>query len=224
MDPKPKFQAILFDLDGVIIFSEDLHARAKQVTLERHGINYPESIFRDFKGQPDKAFWNHVSEKLAGGRYSSIDLDSYKRKVFFDLARDMAVVPGVLEFISRARDKFPHMALVSSATEADLMVSENKFDFLKWFDVVQLGEYTLHHKPHPEPYLKALCKLGVPAAKSVAIEDSPNGIRSARAAGCKVIGITTGFTPGELIAAGAEIAAADFNEIGRVIDRVHPDE
>jgi len=65
----PEFQAILFDLDGVIVLSEDLHARAKQVTLEKYGIAYPDNLFKDFKGRPDLVFWNHVSEKLALGRF-----------------------------------------------------------------------------------------------------------------------------------------------------------
>jgi len=219
-----EFQAILFDLDGVIIFSEDLHASAKKATLDRHGIKYPVNLFKEFKGRPDKDFWNYVSVNLAHGAFAADELDRYKRKVFFNLAGEMSTVPGALDFILVARNMFPHMALVTSATEADLMVSEEKFDFLKWFDVIQLGEDTLHHKPHPEPYLKALCRLGVPASKSIVIEDSPNGIKSACKAGCKVIGITTGFTADELREAGAEFTVADFNEIIGIINQVHPDE
>jgi len=218
-----EFQAILFDLDGVIVLSEDLHARAKQVTLEKYGIAYPDSLFKDFKGRPDLVFWNYVSEKLAYGRFSVDELDSHKRSIFLSISDEMTTVPGALDFIAKARESFPHMALVSSATEPDLMVSEKRFGLLKWFDVVQLGEDTLHHKPHPEPYLKALCKLGVPASRAVVIEDSPNGIRSACAAGCKVIGITTGFTAAELMEAGAEVVATDFREIAKLINQVHPD-
>lgn len=219
----PGFQAILFDLDGVIIFSEDLHARAKQVTLENFGIKFSDSLFTDFKGRPDKVFWNHVSKNLANGTYAADDLDAYKRKVFFSIAGEITAVPGAIDFIKYAREIFPHMALVSSATEADLMVSENKFGFLKWFDVVQLVDDSLHHKPHPEPYLKALCRLGVPGSRALVIEDSPNGILSARSAGCHVIGITTGFTQDELKVAGATIVAADFNEISGLINRMHPE-
>lgn len=219
-----QFRAILFDLDGVIIYSEDLHARAKQLTLEKYGIKYPDSLFNDFKGRPDKVFWNHVSEELTHGAFPSDELDSCKRKIFLDISDSLSIVPGALEFIIRARDKFPHMALVTSAIEADLMISERKFRFLKWFDVVQLGEHTVNHKPHPEPYLNALSRLGVNASQSLVIEDSPNGVISARAAGCKVIGITTGFSPSELNEAGAEHIITGFNEIDLLINRVHPDE
>ncbi|HEX2395646.1 MAG TPA: HAD family phosphatase [Bacteroidales bacterium] len=219
-----EFQAILFDLDGVIIYSEDLHAQAKKLTLEKYGIEYPDHLFKDFKGRPDKVFWNHVSENLTHGVFPADELDSHKRKIFLELSESISIVPGALEFIAKAHEKFPRMALVTSTTEADMMISEKKFRFLKWFDVVQLGEHTLNHKPHPEPYLKALSRLGVSASRALVIEDSPNGVRSARAAGCKVIGITTGFTPSELNAAGTEYIVAGFNEIELLIDRVHPDE
>ena len=216
------FDALIFDLDGVIINTEELHARLKGIIMQQYGISYPETIFSDFKGRPDLVFWQYVAHHLAYDRYTAFELDAAKRKVFFSLANEIQLVPGVLEFIAEAKKKFRHMAMVSSATEPDLMVSDRKFGIVKWFDVIQLGEDTEQHKPHPEPYLKALMKLNIPAKKAIVIEDAPNGIISAKAAGCYVIGITTSFKESELKDAGADMIAGNFDEVSNLIEKLHP--
>jgi beta-phosphoglucomutase len=78
------------------------------------------------------------------------------------------------------------------------------------------------HKPHPEPYLMALTRLGTKAPETFVIEDSPNGVISAKAAGCYVLGIATGFTTSELMAAGADHAAETFEALTLFINRIHP--
>lgn len=220
---KSGYQAILFDFDGVIINTEEVHARAKRITLDKYGISYPETLFDDFKGRPDLVFWHYVVSELAQNRFTAGDLDDSKRAVFFNLADAIHPVPGALDFIASCRKKFRFLALVSSATEVDLMVSERRFRFMKWFDVILLGEHTAHHKPHPEPYKKAMEKLGVKASESLVIEDAPNGIISAKSAGCYVIGITTSFNAGELTRAGADVIADSYAEIARIIEQMHPD-
>lgn len=216
------FKAIIFDLDGVIINSEDLHARAKKITLEHYKVQYPENIFTEFKGRPDLVFWQYVSSRLAGHRHTAFEMDKFKRKIFFGFSNEIMIVPGIADFLPVARKLFTQTALVTSATYADVMISEEKFGFLKWFDVIELGDHSLNHKPHPEPYLNALKKLDIAAGSAVVIEDSPNGVISAKTAGCYVIGITTGFTQNELLTAGADQVFANFSEIAAETVRVQP--
>jgi beta-phosphoglucomutase len=212
-----RFKAIIFDLDGVIINSEELHAKAKKIILNRFGIEYPAGIFNDFKGRPDLAFWEHVSVVLSKGKYKTVELDAAKRKVFFSLFSDLHPVPGALDFVNKARSMFGSTALVTSAANADLMASEEKFGLKKWFDVIQTGDDTQNHKPHPEPYQKALEKLHVKPSDTVVIEDSPNGVNAAKAAGCFVLGITTGFSGTELAEAGADGVFESFDAITRFL-------
>lgn len=219
---KTDFKAIIFDLDGVIINSEELHARAKRMTLNRFDIPYPESIFSDFKGRPDLDFWSYVVHEFTGDSYSVACLDGYKRIVYISMSDEIALIPGVMEFIKIVRKKFPHMGLVSSATLPDFSVAEQKFHIRQWFDRMILGEDTENHKPHPEPYLKALSGLSVKAQEAVVIEDSPNGVISAKAAGCFVIGIATSFMAEELEAAGADLAVNTFEELALRLEQMHP--
>jgi len=64
---KNDFQASIFDFDGVIIDSEPLHARAKQITLDNFRVKYPPTLFADFKGRTDKVFFEFVANNLVGG-------------------------------------------------------------------------------------------------------------------------------------------------------------
>jgi len=219
---KSVYQAILFDFDGVIVLTEEVHARAKRLTLDRYGISYPETLLDDFKGRPDRVFWQYVSQTLSNNRYTAAELDDFKRSVFFGLADEILLVPGALKYVAYAKKNFRYLGLVSSATEVDLMVSERKFNFIKWFDCILLGEHTDHHKPHPEPYLQALKKLGLAPSEVLVIEDAPNGILSAKSAGCFVIGLTTSFTARDLTKAGADTIADSYVEIADSIKKVHP--
>ena len=59
-------KTVFFDLDGVIIDSEPIHAKAKKLTLDRYGISYPDSFFDDFIGKTDESFFRYVTEKNRG--------------------------------------------------------------------------------------------------------------------------------------------------------------
>jgi len=71
------------------------------------------------------------------------------------------------------------------------------------------------HKPNPEPYLKAMSKLGVTGSDTLVIEDSPNGILAAKSADCTIVAITTTFEADELRLAGADMVVASFAELER---------
>ena len=64
-----------------------------------------------------------------------------------------------------------------------------------FFDAVVTVEDVINGKPHPEPYLRVVEKLGVPASKCLVIEDAVNGIYSAKEAGCRTVGLTTSSLP-----------------------------
>lgn len=213
---KQHFKTLIFDMDGVIINSEELHARAKRMTLQKYDISYPESIFDDFKGRPDLDFWRYIVRELSFEKYSVALLDGYKRNVYISLADELSLVPGVMDFLRTAGKSFRQIGLVSSATRADFAVAEAKFRLQQWFSVIVLGEDTRHHKPHPEPYLKAMALLKTNPGETVVIEDSPNGVISAKSAGCHVVAITTSFPEELLQRAGADLVAGSFGEISRM--------
>jgi beta-phosphoglucomutase len=207
------YQACIFDFDGVIIDSEPLHAQAKQITLDKFQIKYPPTLFSDFKGRTDKAFFEFVANNLATANTPAEEMETYKRQAYLKLFENVPLVAGIQDFFPFARRTFKKLGIATSATLRDFSLAAEKYQFQSWFDVIITGHDTTRHKPDPEPYLKALAILDISGSDALAIEDSPNGIRSAKSANCNVAAITTAFEPNELRLAGADRVVASFAEL-----------
>jgi len=212
---KHNFQACIFDFDGVIIDSEPLHARAKQNTLDNFQIKYPSTLFADFKGRTDKAFFEFVANNLAKASATAEEMDAYKRQVYLKLFENVPLVAGIQEFLPLARQTFKKLGVATSATPRDFSLAARKYQLQPWFDIIITGEDTTRHKPDPEPYLKAMAILAIAGPETLVIEDSPNGIQSAKSANCIVAAITTAFKSNELRLAGADMVVASFAELER---------
>jgi len=212
---KQIFQACIFDFDGVIIDSEPLHAQAKQATLDNFQIKYPSTLFIDTKGSTDKIFFEFVANNLAGEGATAEEMDAFKRQLYLKLFENVPLVTGIQEFLPFAKRTFKKLGLATSATVRDFSLAAQKYQLRPWFDIIVTSEDTAKYKPDPEPYLKAMSMLGVTDSETLAIEDSPNGIRSAKSANCTVVAITTTFEPNALRLAGADMVVASFLELQR---------
>ncbi|WP_437686865.1 HAD family hydrolase [Sorangium sp. So ce176] len=212
-----QLRALIFDLDGVIIDTEALHAEAKRLTFERYGIAVPERLYTEFRGRSDLDMVEHVVRELAGGALSPAEVVGTKHDVFRTLHEKIAPVEGALEFIRLARRRFERLALATSATRENQAFAFEKFDLRPFFDVVVTSEDIRRTKPHPDPYLKAAEKLGLSPGACLVIEDSTNGILSARAAGCAVAAITTSFSRDELRDARADMMVDSFPELASLL-------
>jgi HAD superfamily hydrolase (TIGR01509 family) len=217
---KPNFQACIFDLDGVIIDSEPLHERAKQTTLDDFYIKYPSTLFANFKGRTDKAFFEFVVNNLAGVNATAEDLETYKLKIYLKLFNNVPLVTGIQDFLPLARRTFKKLGVATSATPRDFSFAAQKYQLQQWFDVIVTGEDTMRYKPDPEPYLKAMEILAVVGAETLVIEDSPNGIQSAKSANCTVAAVTTAFERNELCLAGADMVVESFAELEQELGMV----
>lgn len=211
------FRALIFDLDGVIIDSEALHAEAKRQTFQDYSIPVPDTIYTQAKGTTDFDLFGRISAEYLDSRIPPLELIEHKDEVYARIFPTVQAVPGALDFLPRARAHFPHMALTTSARRLNQQRAFDKFDLGRWFDVIVTAEDIQRGKPHPEPYLKTLEKLGLPAADCLIIEDSTAGVQSGRAAGCAVAGITTTFSREELTQAGATLTVANFEELAQYL-------
>ena len=210
-----RWNACVFDFDGVLIDSEPLHAEAKRVTLNHFRIPHADDLFTQFKGRPDSHFFQRVAVELANGRATAQELESYKVATYLGLFDDVPLVSGALEFLAIARKRFPKLGLATSATRHDFELGARKYQLTKWFDAIVTGDDTAMHKPHPEPYIKVLAALGVSSSDAIVVEDSPNGIRAAKAADCNVVGLTSNFHATELRDAGADWVVASYTELAQ---------
>ena len=155
-----------------------------------------------------------ILERYGNGEENPLVLAQEKRDRYFELAREgLDLIPGVREFIISCRNR----SLLTAVTTSGLGWYQRPFlerlgiDTL--FDVIVTGDEVRHGKPHPEPYLLTASRLGCNPAECVVIEDADNGIRSAKAAGCIAIGITTSLPRETLLAAGADYVINGFGEL-----------
>ena len=190
-------KAILFDQDGVVIDSEPLNRKSVHAIFNKYGIDMP-SDDRRFKGLSLRKIFE---EMFTAPQFKDKidDLLQERREIYKELAeKEIKVFDGFFDLIDLLKGKYK-TALVTSASKK--MSDFNRRLFLKkdnLFDIEVTAEDTKNTKPHPEPYLVAAKKLDVKPEECLVIEDSINGIISAKSAGMKVIAITNSFKKEEL--------------------------
>lgn len=206
-----KKYGLLLDFDGVVVDSEPLYEKAMNIQFNKYGVDVQPEDWLFFKGKDVKAVFEYINDKY----HSKMDIDKVKEDYRIDLLNEfksnMRYIPGFLEF---------YHACVNDGF-SDLLVTSTGRDVMDWtFENVPVenifsGMITAFEventKPHPEPYLKAAEQIGIPIDKCVVIEDSVNGIRSGKAAGAKVIGITTTF-PSDIIHE-ADLIVGSYEEL-----------
>ena len=213
-------QAILFDLDGVIIDSETLHNAAVAGALAERGVHLPASIFDEFIGVPDAVFLAQASERYLGGSVPAATLLQRKQEIFLQSQDQVQAIPGALEFLQSVRPQVAATALVTSSLRHNQELAFARFGLAPCFDTVVTAEDVTQTKPHPEPYLTAVVRLGLTAAECLVIEDSLNGLAAARAAGCRTLGLTTSCSAEALAAAGADFVCTSYAEVAAVWEQV----
>lgn len=205
-------RAVVFDMDGVLVDSGAHHRDAWRATFRDLGVTPPPEFWRITIGRPaDEA----VALLVDGvDRAEARRLAEMKRQHYTRLARrGMVAVAGVPAFVDAlARAAVPR-AVATSATRRDLERVLVELGLRSRFDVVVTADDVHWGKPHPEVYLKAAAGLGVDPGACVVFEDAVVGVQAARAAGMRVIGVTSAHTADELVRAGAERAVADFEDV-----------
>lgn len=207
-------ESVFFDLDGVIIDSEPIHAKAKKLTLDCYGISYPDTIFDDFIGKTDDNFFRYVTENLDAKKHAFEILLQKKNDLFIELIPEMKFVEGFPAFFQKVKNNGLKTALVSSTSTYTFGLINKYFNIAHLFDLLVTEKDTDNHKPHPDPYIKALKALPASIESTIVIEDSPNGIISAKLAGCKVYALTTSFKAENLVK--ADTIFSSYTELSRV--------
>jgi HAD superfamily hydrolase (TIGR01509 family) len=191
-----RLRALIFDLDGVLADTEPCHVRAWREVLPRYGIHLPEEWFRDWIGVADRELAAHLQARH-GPPVAGPQLLAEKRAAHVELlGRCLQPFPGLREAIL-SLDTLPRAVATSSARAEALRVLEI-VGMETLFPAVVTADDVERLKPAPDLYLAAADRLGVEPGSCLAIEDSPNGIRAARRAGCRVLAIGGSFRPERL--------------------------
>lgn len=207
-----KIKAVIFDQDGVILDSEPLNKKSVFAILRKYGVKTTKGD-REYKGiSIRKIFENEFKDSELIDKIEG--LLEERRNIYKELAeKEIRVFEGFFELIDLLKGKYK-LAVVTSASR--MMLDFNKRVILKrdnLFDVEITDKDAKNIKPHPDPYLVAAEKLKLKPEECVVIEDSINGIISAKKAGMKVIAITNSFKKEQLEEEHPDIIIESLKEI-----------
>ena len=215
-------KAIFFDFNGVIIDDETIQMKAYQEVLRGHDIELKEEWYFDALGMDDRTFvramFDRAKKPLTDALWESV-LDAKTdahRKAIED---QLPLFPGVLTFLKNTSRHFS-LGLVSMANKTEVGYVFQRANLTRLFSVIVTAEDASACKPDPMCYSTGLAKLNekrqrerslpLLPAECLAIEDSPPGIQSARAAGMRTLGITNTVSADALRAAGADVVSASL--------------
>ena len=192
-------QAVLFDMDGVLVDSERQICLAAIQMFREMGVTVQPVDFLPFVGAGENRYIGGVAEKYG----VSLDIDYAKFRtytIYGDIVRgQLEPLAGVRSFIARCRALSIKTAI---ATSADLMKMEINLREIglpaETFDATVNGLEVVHKKPSPEIYLTAAMKIGVEPCHCLVVEDAINGVQAAKAAGMYCLALTTSFSAEQL--------------------------
>ncbi|MGB3964794.1 MAG: HAD family phosphatase [Tepidanaerobacteraceae bacterium] len=180
-------KAIIFDMDGVIIDSEQFHAEISIALVEEYGGKISREEFEIFLGKTDYDIWSTLKEQF--NLEPSVDeLMEIEKQRSLQNIHKIELVEHFYEFMMSAYRANYALALASSNNRAIVDKVLERFELSKYLKVAISGDDVVKGKPDPEIFLKAAEMLGVKAEKCLVIEDAFAGVQAAKAAGMKCIG------------------------------------
>lgn len=214
-----KIKALIFDMDGVLVDSEPIHERAEMEVCREFGMEVSKSEWDGFRGKKLEDIFSYASKKYGNGNEPIEKMIERKIEVYLSHAlRDMQLVSGAYEFLEELKKNHKYRyALTTSGRKIQQDQILEKFNLTGFFPIMVTAEDVRNGKPHPEPYMITVQRLSEQPSECLVIEDSDNGILSAKAAGCQACGITTTFTKDHLQSVGADMVTSDFYKLAEVL-------
>jgi HAD superfamily hydrolase (TIGR01509 family) len=197
-------EAVVFDLDGVIVDSEHVWDEVRQRLAEERGGHWHDDASRDMMGMSSLE-WSRYMHDVIGLAEPPEEINAeVVRRLVALYHEELPLLPGAVEAVETLAARWP-LGLASSSNREliDLVLRVSGLD--RWFAATVSSEEVPRGKPAPDVYLEAARRVGVPAERCAAVEDSENGILSAKAAGMRVVAIPNPQYP----PAGDALAAAD---------------
>lgn len=197
-------KGILFDMDGVLLESEQLTSEAAVAYFRKKGADVKPEDFIPFYGMGEQKYFGGVAEQYD----IPFDVEKEKNEVY-DLFAEMArgkmhPMPGVREFLEKVRRMNLKTAVATSASRYKVRINLDLIGFSEAdFDAIACAEDIKNNKPDPEIFLTAAAKLGLKPVECLVVEDAPGGVEAAKRAGCKCMAVMSSFS-------GEELSKADW--------------
>ncbi len=208
-------QAVIFDMDGVIVDSEPLHKQAYREIFREMGYGDAHGIqFEDYYGKTDRALWLDFIARHHP-RQSIDELLAWKQKRLIDLLRvEEPLFEGLPDLVEKLAARYS-LAIASGSDHPVIDEVLALRNLRRFFSVLVSSTEVPQGKPAPDVFLRAAALLEVPPAGCVVVEDSIAGVEGALAAGMRVIAIANTVSPDRL--ARATQVVRTYEEIEKLL-------
>jgi HAD superfamily hydrolase (TIGR01509 family) len=205
--------AVIFDLDGVLMDSEQRWNAAKEALVDETGGRWREEAPTVMMGMSSPEWAAYLQRELGVPMEADAISRDVVRRMQDGYRRELPLLPGAAESVRALAQRWP-LGLASSSNREVIDLVLKLAGFGDAFRATVSSEEVERGKPHPDVYLKAAHDLHADAARCVAIEDSSNGLRAAAAAGMRVIAVPNPHYPPA--ADALALAAATVSVAGEI--------
>jgi HAD superfamily hydrolase (TIGR01509 family) len=205
--------AVVFDLDGLLLDTERLWDEVREELARERGGQWSDRAQADMMGMSSPE-WSRYMHDVVGLPESPDEIaEEVVRRMVARYRERLPLIPGALEAVERLAAHWP-LGLASSSNRPLIDLALELGGLAPLFAVTVSSEEVGRGKPAPDVYLEAVRRLGVEPADAAAVEDSGNGIRSAHAAGLRVVAIPNAhFPPDEEALALADVVVDSLDEL-----------
>jgi len=206
-------KAIIFDFDGVIVDSKQMHLNAYNQALKSLKIKISKTQFEKYFGVLGSTMLKEIFLKNKI-KASPIKYREIKNEIYTTMTNKIKLTKGIKNLL-KSLSKYK-LCIASSTNIKGIKILVEKYNLNEYFKFIISNKSTIKHKPSAEPYLLAAKKIKEQPKDCVVIEDSPVGIKSAKRAGMKCIAVLTTYKKKDLL--NADLIVKDLTQIKKIKD------
>jgi HAD superfamily hydrolase (TIGR01509 family) len=210
-------EAVVFDLDGVLIDSEHVWDEVRQKLAEERGGRWSDTASRDMMGMSSLEWSRYMREEVGLPEEPEEISAEVVRRLEARYRSELPLIAGSEHALERLAEHWP-LGLASSSNRELIDLVLELSDLGRLFRATVSSEEVPRGKPAPDVYLEAARRLGADPARCAAVEDSENGIRAAKAAGMRTIAIPNPqYPPEDSALAEADVVLATVEDLGPAV-------
>jgi beta-phosphoglucomutase family hydrolase len=210
----PSFIAVLWDMDGVLIDSAELHYQTWKQTLAGYGIPFSRQLFNEFFGMNNEQTLTGVLGRPPEPSFLQEASDKKEDKFRKSIHGQVELYPGVRKLLKELQRVGVRQVIASSAPQENIDAVVNELNMASFFQAIVSG-CDLNSKPDPATFLLASERLGVNPKRCMVIEDALHGIEAALRAGMKCIAVATSHPV--VLLSQADLVVESINELNAAL-------